>query len=137
MDAAFLNKYRVSIKDLNYSIQSTSASMATLSMSFEIILGATKEEIETGKYPTHEAMGEFQKTVEALDPDIKDQLQSTIGNMTMQQIQKPDGQDYIKQQVKNYINERLDRIKYSDVVSEDVDKKRVTRVNITSFILQR
>lgn len=132
----FLNKYKVTYKDLNYSIMTTSANMATLSMNMEIILGPTKDEIERSEYPTDENMMKFRGAVVALEPDIMDFLQSIIGSMSIQQLLKPDGQEHIKQQVRSYVNERLEQLKFAEV-GDEIDRRRITDVKITQFILQR
>ncbi|MHC4870221.1 MAG: flagellar basal body-associated FliL family protein [Planctomycetota bacterium] len=136
IDSAYLGKYKAAFKELNYSIMSTSANMATLSMDIEVLLNPTREEIESEDYPTDEAMIEFQKAVNSLEPDIRDYLQSTVGSMQLQQLLKQDGKDHIKNQLKSYINERLERINFK-TIDEKVDRKRITDVKIPRFILQR
>jgi flagellar basal body-associated protein FliL len=138
VDADFLNKYKISLQGLSYSVMTTSANMATLAMKVDILLGMTDEEQNSpgGDVPNQEEMIKFQSAVRALEPDIRDYLQSIIDNMTIQQLLKPEGKDFIKQRVKTYVNDRLERVEFPDV-REKWSRRRVTDVMITQFILQR
>jgi flagellar basal body-associated protein FliL len=137
-DAAYLNKYSIKYEGLNYSIMTTSSNMATLSMNLDIILGLTEDERDSDSdKPSAEVMEAFKRAVEALEPDIKDFMQNVIDNMTIQRLQKPEGKESIKTQIKNYINGRLERISFGEAIPEEWSRSRVRFVRITQFILQR
>ncbi|MFH0911900.1 MAG: flagellar basal body-associated FliL family protein [Planctomycetota bacterium] len=139
-DANFLNRYKLSYDNLNFTIMTPGASnLITLSLKMDIILGLTQGEKDNPAiHPSELEMGAFHKAVQGLDPDIRDKLQNIIDSMTLQEIQKPVGKERIKRELRDYINDRLDGLDFKEAVQKDRDKRRIIDANdikITQFIL--
>lgn len=136
-DAAFFRKYVVPLKSLDYTVM-TASQMATLSMEMQIVLGKSEKEKESPNEepPSDELMRAYMATVMAMEPDIRDELQRIIDNKTVQQLVQPDGKKSIKNDIKAFVNDRLDDVKF-DEGYEEKGTQRVQEVMITRFLLQR
>jgi flagellar basal body-associated protein FliL len=140
LDVGSLNKYTIPLPNLTYSIMTVGgATMPTLSMSLEIVLGYTPEEMDNpDQRPDDMDMGAFKEAVKALTPDIFDKLQSIVDSMTYQEIQKPVGKERIKREIMDYINDRLDGIDFSQRVKKEHNKRRIVNVDdikITQYLI--
>ena len=129
-----LNKYSVSFEGLPFSIQSMTRT-ETLSMNIEIILGLTVEERArpNALLPAAPVMESYKRAVEMLKPHILDKLRNIIANMSSQQINKPEGEAIIKEEIRAYINERLRSLEFEGEEGR-AGKERVTEVMLTQVI---
>jgi flagellar basal body-associated protein FliL len=137
--AAEVNKYRVRLDDLNYTINSPSQ-MATLSMAMDLILGQTEEERSDPQQevPSPALMNEYVDVVAKLEPEIRDEIQTIVDNMSVQQMLKPEGKELIKTRIREYVNDRLENIIFqNEGDGNERGKRRLNTVALSQFILQR
>lgn len=135
------NKYKLELKDLNYSIPTQSGRTSTLLMSLDIVLGYTRKEQEIGddaKSKLTEAIWlEFQGALEAMKPDILSALVRHIHQQSINQLNSATGKEKIEVFVKEFVNDNLRSIKFSKTIEEaELDKARVTKVLITNWYIQ-
>ncbi|MBN1257349.1 MAG: flagellar basal body-associated FliL family protein [Planctomycetes bacterium] len=133
--ANLLNKYTVAFEGLPFSIQSMTRT-ETLSMDIEIILGLTVEEQAraNAQLPEPPVMEQYKLAVMSLKPHILDKLRNIINNMSTQQINKPEGEAIIKEDLRAYINERLRGLEFEGEEGK-AGKERVIEVVITQIVM--
>lgn len=127
----------VIVDKLMYSILTQGNNSATLSMDISIVVGPTPEDVKEKRELSKEDLAVFMGAIVTIIPDIKDKLIQYIGKQTFNQLNSSSGKEKIKQFVKNYVNDELEKMDLKDkLVNKELKHGRVHKVLIMSFHLQ-
>lgn len=128
--------HTVVLEDLNYSIPMTSQNNKILAMSVVIVLGKTPREMQKNVELTAEDWTTYSTAVQKMEFRIKDMLIQYIGSLNYNQLRDQSGKQKIKDRVKEFVNEELNRLDFDDKLSSaELDRERVVDVLLPSYYM--
>ena len=126
----------IGIKGLTYTIHTPGQGSATLAMSVELELGVTPAERERKTAPTDVEMERIRGIVDSYINRVKDHLNTFIPSLGVGVLQGPNGQRYIKDEIRRFINDGLKEMYIKDLPAK-VNRERITQVLLTEYQWQQ
>lgn len=109
----------------------------TVGLDMVVVLGQLPaEQVEGAPRPTSQEFEQFVAAVQNLEPGIRSEVNILLQRIPVEELGTIEAQKRIKEEVKEYINDRLDTLDFGKNLRPGIGKRRVTEVLLPMFVRQ-
>lgn len=129
--------HEVHIPRISQIVREPTGKRISIGIDLVLVLGQLPEErLEGSPLPTEEEMLAFEEMVKAMEPRIRDRMNSFLQQIPYDEYGKSNIMQTIRDGVKNDINDALENIEFKNV-RPFISRRRVTDVFLPMFVQQR
>ncbi len=129
--------HEVAIKQIYQVLPAGGGKRMTIGLDIVLVLGQLPEErVEGAPRPNAEELEMFMAAIRDMEPRIRSQVNLLLQKVPAREYGSVDVPKMIKEEVKEYINDSLDRLDFGKKLRPGIGKRRVTEVLLPTFVRQ-
>lgn len=129
--------HEVKIGQIYQLIPMRAGKRMTVGLDMVLVLGQLPaERIEGAPRPNDEEIALFIATIQSMEPAIRSRVNMLLQQIPSDEMGSVESQKAIKNDIRDYVNDTLDRLDFGKGLRKDIGKRRVTDVLLPMFVRQ-
>ena len=129
--------YEVKINQIYQLVPMRGGKRMTVGLDIVLVLGQLPEErVEGAPRPNDEEFALFVATINSMEPSIRSMVNTLLQKIPPEDYGSVEVYKVIKNDVRNYVNNTLDRLDFGKGLRPGIGKRRVTDVFLPMFVRQ-